>query len=65
MFEYVGKKYANIEQYMMYQKMMTSSQYEIADRIMETSDPAECKKLGRTHIDNWDEKYAGKDVLVM
>lgn len=52
-FEYAGKKYANIEQYMMYQKMMTFSQYEIADRIMETSDPAECKKLGRSHISNW------------
>lgn len=53
-FEYAGKKYANIEQYMMYQKMMTFSQYEIADRIMETSDPAECKRLGRSRIDNWD-----------
>lgn len=52
-FEYAGKKYANIEQYMMYQKMRTFAQYEIADRIMETTDPAECKKLGRSHIDNW------------
>ena len=52
-FEYAGKKYANIEQYMMYQKMRTFSQYDIADKIMETSDPSECKKLGRSHIDNW------------
>ena len=52
-FEYAGKKYANIEQYMMYQKMRTFSQYEIADCIMETTDPAECKQLGRSRIDNW------------
>ena len=53
-FEYAGKKYANIEQYMMYQKMYTFCQFDLADKIMETTDPAECKRLGRTHISNWD-----------
>ena len=52
-FEYAGVKYSNMEQYMMYQKMRTFSQYDIADKIMGTTDPGECKRLGRSHIDNW------------
>lgn len=59
-FSYAGKKYANIEQFMMYQKMRTFSQYDIADHILKTTDPAECKKLGRTHIDNWDSELWDK-----
>ena len=53
-FEYAGKKYANVEQYMMYQKMMTFCQFDIAKKILETKDPEECKDLGRTPIKNWD-----------
>lgn len=52
-FEYAGIKYANVEQFMMYQKMMTFNQLKIADRIHATADPGECKNLGRTKIDNW------------
>lgn len=56
-FEYAGIKYSNSEQYMMYQKMCAFGAYEIADKILSTTDPAECKQLGRAPISNWDSDY--------
>ena len=49
-FEYAGKTYNSVEQYMMYQKAILFREYELADRIMESNDPAEIKKLGRTRM---------------
>ena len=49
-FDYAGRHYKNVEQYMMYQKVIMFRQYELAEKIMETDDPSECKKIGRTHF---------------
>ena len=55
-FEYAGKRFASVEQFMMYHKLMTFRQYDLADQVMKTEDPAEAKKIGRTHFDNFDDK---------
>ena len=44
-FDYAGLHYANSEQFMMYHKVMMFRKYELADEIMQTSDPAKCKKI--------------------
>ena len=43
-FDYVYH-FANSEQYMMYHKVMMFHKYDLAEKIMETTDPAECKKI--------------------
>lgn len=55
-FEYAGKHFASVEQFMMYHKLMTFRQYDLADQVMKTRDPAEAKKIGRTHFDSFDDK---------
>ena len=55
-FEYAGKHFASVEQFMMYHKLMSFRQYDLADQVMRTDDPAEAKKIGRTHFDNFDDK---------
>jgi len=55
-FKYAGKQFASVEQFMMYHKLMTFRQYDLADQVMKTDDPAEAKKIGRTHFDNFDDK---------
>lgn len=55
-FEYAGKNYSSVEQFMMYHKLMTFRQYELADKVMATDDPAEAKKIGRTKFKNFDDK---------
>ena len=59
-FDYAGRHYHNVEQYMMFQKVMMFQQYDLAEKIMQTKDPAKCKKLGRTKFpefngDVWDK----------
>ena len=53
-FEYAGKKFSSIEQYMMYHKVLMFHEYDLADKIMDSSDPMKIKKLGRTKIDSFD-----------
>lgn len=55
-FIYAGRKYTSVEQFMMYHKLLTFEQYELADKVMETDDPAEAKKIGRTKFSNFDDK---------
>ena len=55
-FEYAGKKYSSVEQYMMYQKVAMFQKYELEDQIMRTNNPAIIKKLGRTHFDNFNSE---------
>ena len=55
-FEYAGMHFTSVEQFMMYHKLMTFRQYDLADQVMKTEDPAEAKKIGRTHFDNFDDK---------
>lgn len=59
-FEYAGRKYVHSEQYMMYQKAMLFSQFEIADQIMKTEDPEKCQQLGGTKFPNWDGELWNK-----
>lgn len=52
--------YTSMEQYMMHMKVLLFREYDLADKIMETDDPAECKQLGRTRFtsfdaDKWDK----------
>ncbi|MBQ6502308.1 MAG: O-acetyl-ADP-ribose deacetylase [Flexilinea sp.] len=49
-FDYAGKHYANSEQFMMYQKVMMFCQFDLGQKILSTSDPKECKDLGKTHF---------------
>lgn len=55
-FEYAGKTFTSIEQYMMYHKVLMFREYDLADKIMESNDPMEIKKLGRTKISSFDAK---------
>lgn len=55
-FEYAGKKYSSVEQYMMYQKVLLFRENDLADQIMNTDDPAIIKKLGRTTIKNFSKE---------
>ena len=55
-FEYAGQHFVSVEQFMMYHKLLTFRQYDLADQVRKTEDPAEAKKIGRTHFDNFDDK---------
>ena len=59
-FEYGREKYISTEQYMMYQKMIHFSAYDIADRILNEHDQKVIKDLGRTKIDNFDAQLWDK-----
>lgn len=59
-FEYAGKMFSSVEQYMMYHKASLFRQYDLEKKIMATDDPAVIKKLGRTkfpafNADLWDD----------
>lgn len=53
-FEYAGKSFSSVEQYMMYHKVMLFRQYDLAERIMASDDPAVIKKLGQTRFRTFD-----------
>ena len=53
-FDYVGLHYNNVEQFMMYHKVMMFKKYELADQIMKTTDPAICKKIARQKFPEFD-----------
>lgn len=46
-FTFDNIKFSSMEQYMMYQKAMTFSDYDIAKEILQTDDVAKIKALGR------------------
>lgn len=48
--------FSSMEQYMMYKKAVCFQDYDTADRILETEDVSQIKKLGRK-VSNYDEKY--------
>lgn len=54
-FVFEGKKFSSLEQYMMYQKANLFKDEEIAKEIMDTSDVATIKELGR-NVHNYDDK---------
>lgn len=53
-FDYAGKHFANSKQFMMYHKAMMFHKYDLADQIMETSDPVKCKKIARQKFPEFD-----------
>lgn len=53
-FVYAGKRYANSEQFMMVQKVMMFGKYDLADQIMQTADPAKCKKIAGQKFPEFD-----------
>lgn len=48
--------FSSMEQYMMYKKAICFQDYDTADRILETEDVSQIKKLGRK-VSNYDENY--------
>ena len=44
-FDNAGKHYANSEQFMMYHKVMMFGREDLAEKIMQTSDPKQCKAI--------------------
>ena len=59
LFEYDGKTYCCMEQFMMAHKAMLFNDDKTLNEIMKNSDPAEIKKLGRK-VKNFDEKLWDK-----
>ena len=55
-FDYAGKHYANSEQFMMAQKVMMFGKYDLAEQIMQTSDPAVCKKIAGQKFPEFDSE---------
>lgn len=47
-------EFNSVEQYMMWHKAILFRAYELSDKIMESDDPAEIKKLGRSKIKGFD-----------
>ena len=50
-----GINFSSAEQYMMYHKAILFGDKNIAAKILRTTDPAQCKRLGRK-VSNFDEK---------
>ena len=59
-FSYAGRRYSSVGQYMMYQKVTMFGQWEVAEQIMSTDDPAEIKALGRTRFSSFDAEVWDK-----
>ena len=53
-FVYAGQTFAHAEQFMMYHKVMMFKKYTLADHIMQTDDPAECKKIAGQKFKEFD-----------
>ncbi len=54
-FSYAGKRFNSSEQFMMYHKVMTFGQTDLAAQIMATDDPEEMKRIGRTRFAAYDD----------
>lgn len=64
-FEIGGKKFASIEQYMMFEKAMSFNDIETAEKVMGITDAAEIKVLGR-QVRNYDDRlWNGRRQLVV
>lgn len=57
--------FSSSEQYLMYKKALLFGDYEVADMLLHTKDPAEIKKLGR-EVKNFDiARWNGACELIM
>lgn len=59
-FDYAGKHYANSEQFMMYHKVLMFSKFDLAEQIMQTTDPAKCKKIAGQKFPEFDSDLWNK-----
>lgn len=53
-FDYAGRHFANSEQFMMYHKVLMFCKYDLAKQIMNTSDPARCKRIAGQKFPEFD-----------
>lgn len=53
-FDYAGKHFNSVEQFMMYHKVIMFRQYQLAEKILAADDPSEIKRLGRTRFPEFD-----------
>ena len=53
-FDYAGKHYVHTEQFMMFQKVQMFRKWDLADQIMQTTDPAECKAIAGQRFPEFD-----------
>lgn len=62
-FEYEGKIFHNMEQFLAFNRALNAQQTNLADRALQTSDPVEAKailnSLRKTHIQEWQEVREG------
>ena len=59
-FDYAGQHYLNSEQFMMYHKVMMFRKYDYAQQIIQTEDPAECKKIAGQRFPEFDSDLWNK-----
>ena len=55
-FDYAGVHFVNAEQFMMYHKVMMFRKYDLADRIMRSSSPEECKYIAGQKFPEFDSE---------
>lgn len=53
-FDYAGKHFVHSEQFMMYHKVMMFGKIDLAQQIMATNDPAECKSIAARRFPEFD-----------
>ncbi|MBR3356032.1 MAG: NADAR family protein [Oscillospiraceae bacterium] len=59
-FDYAGQHYLNSEQFMMYHKVLMFRKYDLAQQIMQTDDPAKCKKIAGQKFLEFDKELWDK-----
>ena len=59
-FDYAGKHYVNAEQFMMYHKVLMFNKFDLAEQIMQTSDPAKCKQIAGQRFPEFDAELWNK-----
>lgn len=64
-FDYAGQHYVNSEQFMMYHKVLMFRKYELADQIIQTSDPAKCKKIAGQKFPEFDSELWEKTCVAI
>ncbi len=64
-FRFGGITFSSMEQYMMYQKAILFGDTKIAGKILETSDVAEIKALGRAVAQYVDSVWAGRRQIIV
>ena len=64
-FDYAGQHYVNSEQFMMYHKVLMFRKYELADQIIQTNDPAKCKKIAGQKFPEFDSELWEKTCVAI